>query len=186
MLIALLFVTQPQLALCKEWVRIPAEHELSLKEAYRLGLKRAKEWNQGAELVDMTSVDIEPKGSKGVHGKRSPWNLLFGVPGTNQALILSVSEGKITEAIQVEQTIHADKVIRPREIVQDSTELIEKAKREFQLKPGVQWAEGYHFMLEKSDGIVFFAVVGLNYKDEFTKIYFDAQSGKVLGTVVTH
>jgi hypothetical protein len=186
MFIALLFVAHPQLALCKEGVGIPAEHELSLKEAYQLGLKKAKEWNPEAELVDMTSVDIEPKGSKGEQGKRSPWNLMFGVPGTKQALILSVSEGKITEVIQVVQTIHADKVIRPREIAQDSTELIEKAKREFQLKPGVHWAEGYHFMLEKSDGIVFFAVVGLNSKDEFTKIYFDAQSGKALGMVVTH
>jgi hypothetical protein len=149
-----------------------------------LGLKRALAWDKKAALIELTSVDIEPRGSLGEGGKRSPWNLIFGVPETNQVLLVSIRDSKITNVITSQQTVTREEAINSQEVIADSTDVIEVARKRFGLKPGKNWAKGYHFLLLKSEGHVFLGVVGLNPEGKFTKIWFDAKTGKYLGMMI--
>jgi len=70
--------------------------EITLKEAINIGLKRAKEWNVKATLTTVNSVDETMGGSRGGTGKRFKWFMNFVVPGTDDYVLIGISEKKIT------------------------------------------------------------------------------------------
>lgn len=158
------------------------QNELTLKEAYQLGLKKAKQWNANATLVDMTSVDDAKKNSNGENGRRSAWNLVFHEPRTNHSLIVGIYKDKIVNFIPISEEVSEDRLIYAQEWKVDSVDLVRKAKEQHQLQPGKDWANGYHFNLVKSEQRLFLAVVGLSKENKFTHIYFDPTTGNFLGS----
>lgn len=158
--------------------------ELTLKQAYQLGLHKAHSWNPHAQLVEITSVDDSEKNMKGSKGTRNSWQLLFAVPHSDQASIVSIYKNKISQFKEIEETVQPNDIISPEQIIFDSVDLIQKAQTQYHLQPGqTSWAEGYHFILFKNEEKLFFTVVGRDQNNNFTKVYFDPITGRYLGSV---
>ncbi len=66
----------------------------------------------------------------------------------------------------------------------DSKEAVEKAKKDFNLKPGVTWANGYHFSIMNNGKQTFMTVTGLNAENRFTQIFYDLKTGECIGSKV--
>ncbi|OXS55077.1 hypothetical protein B1A99_25200 [Cohnella sp. CIP 111063] len=152
-------------------------HEISLKEAYSIGLVEAKKWNNNAKLIYLTSVDDANtfKGSQGSNGKRYSWNMIFGDIQKQNVLILNVKNGGVDHKQVSSDSIQEIQLIEQNDLILDSTEMVELAKKN-KLKPGVEWAKGYHFTIEKDENGFFFSVVGLNKDQKFTRLYFNPKT----------
>ncbi|MEH7481537.1 hypothetical protein V7157_10770 [Neobacillus drentensis] len=156
--------------------------ELSLKEAINLGLGRAKEWNDNASLIRVTSVDETIGGSRGETGKRFSWFLSFIVPGKEGRLLLGISKGKITVFEQLKESAQ-DQTIAYNDIKFDSADVVKIAKDKYGLKPGKDWATGYHFTLNIIEDKPTITVVGIDKDKLFTRISFEAKNGKITGAI---
>lgn len=157
---------------------IASNGETTLKEAIDIGFQRAKEWNVNTTLTKVTSVDETMGGSRGEAGKRFNWTLFFVVPGTDDYVIIGVSEKKIWLFRPGKQspypTIPYDK------IKLDSSDALQLAKDKYGLKPGKDWATGYHFTLDSIDDKPILKVYGNDRDNRFTSISFNAQNGDVV------
>ncbi|GKU24911.1 hypothetical protein [Clostridium folliculivorans] len=156
----------------------------SLKEAYLLALKEAMNWNKDSKLVLITSVDDDEREFSGVSGKRKKWNLIFANLSAEETLQISIDNGEVKKfPINKEKTM-ANVIIDFDSIKVDSTEIIEKAKKDFKLKPGIDWANGFHFSLMNNGKQTFMTVTGLNQDNKFTQIYYDSKTGTCIGSKV--
>jgi phosphopantetheinyl transferase (holo-ACP synthase) len=156
----------------------------SLKEAYSKALKEAMNWNKDAKLVIITSVDDDEKELAGVSGKRKKWNLIFANLEAEETLQISIDNGDVKKFPVSKEKTMANVIISPDSIQIDSTEIIEKAKKDFKLKPGTDWANGFHFSLMNNGKQTFMTVTGLNQDNKFTQIYYDAKTGICIGSKV--
>ncbi|PJO41262.1 hypothetical protein [Lysinibacillus xylanilyticus] len=160
---------------------IASDGEITLKEAINIGLQRAKEWNEKATLISVNSVDENMGGSRGEKGKRFYWFMFFMVPGTEDYVLIGISEKKITLFRPGKQsqvpTIPYD------EIKFDSSDVIQLAKDKFRLKKGKDWATGYHFTLDSIDGMPILTVFGNDRDNRFTRISFNAKNGDVVSAI---
>lgn len=158
-----------------------SDGEITLKEAINIGLQRAKEWNENAKLTSVNSVDEKMGGSRGEKGKRFNWFMIFMVPGTEDYVLIGISEKKITVFRPSKQsqvpTISYD-VIKF-----DSSDVLQLAKDKFGLKQGKDWATGYHFTLDSIDGMPILTVFGNDRDSRFTRISFNAQNGDVVSAI---
>ncbi|WP_238881913.1 hypothetical protein [Clostridium sp. YIM B02551] len=75
-------------------------------------------------------------------------------------------------------------LINPVDIKIDSTNLIEKAKKDFNLKPGISWANGYHFSLMNNGIQTFLTITGLTGNNQFTQIFYDSKTGALISSKV--
>ncbi|MBK1811611.1 4'-phosphopantetheinyl transferase superfamily protein [Clostridium sp. YIM B02505] len=158
--------------------------KFSLKEAYSKALKEAMNWNKDSKLVIITSVDDDEKELAGISGKRKKWNLIFANLSTEETLQISIDNGEVKKfPVSKEKTV-ANVIINPDSIQIDSTEIIEKAKKDFKLKPGTDWANGFHFSLMNNGKQTYMTVTGLNQDDKFTQIYYDSKTGTCIGSKV--
>ncbi|GFZ34021.1 hypothetical protein CSC2_45470 [Clostridium zeae] len=146
-------------------------------EAYQLALKDAKAWSKNAQLVIVTSVDDDEKELAGNTGIRRKWNLLFADVSKGETLLLSISDGSITKSSINKEKIIENNLINPDFMKIDSKDVIEKAKKEFQLKPGITWANGYHFSIMNNGNQTFITVTGLSGDNQFTQIFYDIKTG---------
>ena len=157
---------------------IASNGETTLKEAIDIGYQRAKEWNVNATLTKVTSVDDTMGGSRGEAGKRFNWTLFFVVPGTDDFVIIGISEKKIwlfrPDKQSPTPTINYD------EIKMDSSDALQLAKDKYGLKQGEDWATGFNFTLDNIDGIPILTVFGNDRDSRFTRISFNAQNGNVV------
>jgi hypothetical protein len=160
---------------------IASEGEITLKEAIDIGLERAKEWNANATLTSVNSVDETLGGSRGETGKRLKWFMIFIVPGTDDYALIGISEKKITVFNPSKQT--PGPTIPYDEIKLDSSEILQLAKAKYGLKPGKDWATGYHFTLDNIDGTPIIGVVGNDRDNHFTRISFNARNGDVVSAI---
>lgn len=159
--------------------------QLSLKEAVNLGWRHAAAWDPEAVLISASSVDDEyEEEGKGNNGRRRFWNLIFAVPEKDRSLILTIRDGQV-QLKETKDVYQAAEGVQVHEIIVDSPQLVKRARDKYHLLPGVTWAEGYHFVLFKSENVLFAAVVGLNEKEQYTKIFFDPQDGSYLGMSIT-
>lgn len=158
--------------------------ELSLKEAYSKALKEAMKWNKDSKLVIITSVDDDEKELAGVSGKRKKWNLIFANLSAEETLQISIDNGEVKKFPASKEKIIANVIINPDSIQTDSTEIIEKAKKDFKLKPGIDWANGFHFSLMNNGKQTYMTVIGLNQDNKFTQIYYDSKTGNCIGSKV--
>lgn len=156
--------------------------ELSLKEAFILGLNKAKNWNQEATLFNVTSVDEDLGGTRGETGKRYDWTLNFMVPGSEEPLLVRISKGVIFDEREVngpKNTIP----IKLADIKFDSLEILNIAKKKFDLRKGIDWATGYHFSLDNIDDKPTVTVFGIDKDNLFTRININPKTGKVEGAI---
>ncbi|MGN7478615.1 hypothetical protein ACTHOQ_12235 [Solibacillus silvestris] len=160
---------------------IASDGEVTLKEAINIGLRKAKEWNVNATLESINSVDEKMGGSRGETGKRFNWFMIFIVPGTEDYVLVGISEKKITEFRPNRQT--PGPAIPYDEIKLDSSDVLELAKDKFGLKKGKDWATGYHFTLNSIEGIPILTVIGVDQDNYFTRISFNAQNGDVVSAI---
>lgn len=162
-------------------VAVASDGEVTLKEAINIGFQRAKEWNVNATLTSVNSVDETMGGSRGESGKRFNWFMIFIVPGTEDYVLIGISEKKITVFEPGKQT--PSPIIPFDEIKLDSSDVLQIAKNKYGLKQGKDWATGYHFMLDSIDGKPILTVVGNDYENRFTRISFNAQNGEVVSAI---
>ncbi|MGE7133334.1 hypothetical protein [Lysinibacillus xylanilyticus] len=160
---------------------IASDGEITLKEAINIGLQRAKEWNEKATLISVNSVDEKMGGSRGEKGKRFNWFMTFMVPGTEDYVLIGISEKKITVFRPSKQS--QVPIIPYDEIRFDSSDVIQLAKDKFGLKQGKDWATGYHFTLDSIDGMPILTVFGNDRENRFTRISFNAQNGDVVSAI---
>lgn len=160
---------------------VASDGEITLKEAINIGLQRAKEWNVKATLTTVNSVDEKMGGSRGGTGKRFNWFMNFVVPGTDDYVLIGISEKKITVFRPSKQS--QDPIIPHNEIKLDSSDVLQLAKDKYGLNPGKDWATGYHFTLDSIDGMPILTVIGNDRDSRFTRISFNAQNGDVVSAI---
>lgn len=160
---------------------IASDREITLKEAINIGLQRAKEWNENATLSRVNSVDETMGGSRGETGRRFNWYMFFVVPGTDDFVLIGISEKKITVFRPGKQT--PDPTIPYNEIKLDSSDVLQLAKDKYGLNPGKDWATGYHFTLDSVDGLPILTVFGNDQDNRFTRISFNAKNGDVVSAI---
>ncbi|MFF2753047.1 WD40/YVTN/BNR-like repeat-containing protein [Psychrobacillus sp. NPDC058041] len=160
---------------------IASNGETTLKEAIDIGFQRAKEWNVNATLTRVNSVDETMGGSRGGTGKRFNWFMFFVVPGTDEYVLIGISEKKITVFRPGKQS--QDATIPYDEIKLDSSDVLLLAKDKYGLKQGEDWATGYHFTLDSIDGMPILTVFGNDRDSRFTRISFNAQNGDVVSAI---
>ncbi len=160
---------------------VASDGEITLKEAIDIGFERAKEWQPNAALTSVTSVDETKGGSRGETGKRFIWTMIFIVPGTDDFVLIAISEKKIIDFRPGKQT--PDPTIPYDEIKLDSPDVLRLAKDIYGLQQGKDWATGYNFTLVSVDGIPILTVFGNDQDSRFASISFNAQNGEVVSAV---
>ncbi|OMC81599.1 hypothetical protein BK128_21740 [Viridibacillus sp. FSL H7-0596] len=160
---------------------IASDGEITLKEAVNIGFQRAKEWNVNVKLTRVNSVDETMGGSRGETGKRFNWFMTFVVPGTDDYVLIGISEKKITLFSPSKQS--QDPIIPYDEIKFDSSDVLQLAKDKYGLKQGKDWATGYHFTLDSIEGKPILTVVGNDRDNRFTRISFNAKNGEIVSAV---
>ncbi|MGE7921494.1 WD40/YVTN/BNR-like repeat-containing protein [Viridibacillus sp. NPDC093762] len=152
--------------------------ELSLKEAIKLGLDRAKKWNVNAYVAFITSVDEDMGGTMGGTGKRYNWTMSFEDSSTDQQLIVMISKGKIIESYEGRGPSFGE--IKLDDIKFDSPDLLKIAKEKYDLQKGRDWATGYHFTIDGEKGKPTVSILGNDRDSLFTRITFDAKNGEIV------
>ncbi|TQR36118.1 hypothetical protein C7Y47_07555 [Lysinibacillus sphaericus] len=112
---------------------------------------------------------------------RFNWFMIFVVPGTDDYVLIGISEKKITVFRPSKQT--PDPTIPYNEIKLDSSDVLQLAKDKYGLNPGKDWATGYHFTLDSIDGLPILTVFGNDRDNRFTRISFNAQNGDVVSAI---
>lgn len=151
---------------------------LSLIESLKIASDYAYNKNKNLKLIKATSVDYPEKSSidKGTNGKRLVWNFLFGDVDSNKGLIVFVTEGKIGSVKEVSSTFSTSDYISIDDILLDSKDIIKISRNNYQLKPGVNFAVGYHYTLNKVEKNIVLSVLGLDTDGYMTNISYDAKS----------
>lgn len=149
-----------------------------------MAVPQAKAWNAEAQLVLVTSVDDSQQELAGAAGTRVKWNLLFADVASEETLLVSVENGSIARISPNKEKTLEQTLIRPDLLKTDSKDVIDQAKRDFSLKPGKDWANGYHFSIMNNGKQAFMTVTGLNAAGQFTQIYYDIQTGACIGSKV--
>ncbi|MCG7345576.1 hypothetical protein MHZ92_15695 [Sporosarcina sp. ACRSL] len=160
---------------------IASDGEITLKEAIDIGFQRAKEWNVNVALTSVNSVDEKMGGSRGKTGKRFSWFMIFIVPGTDDYVLIGISEKKITVFRPSKQS--PGPTIPYDDIKLDSSDVLQLAKEKYGLQQGKDWATGYHFTLDNIDGIPLLTVVGNDRDNRFARISFNAKTGDVVSAI---
>lgn len=158
---------------------------LTLIEAIELAYSDAVGWDKDASLVDATSTASE-KGIAQTDGKAGYWDVTFGIPGTNEAFLVTIQDGKITGHADI-----TDENVPPltdgyfitdvSEIKLDSPALLKKAMSTTKLYPSDTWKEGYRFGLSKNmeQDMMLIKIIGWDKKEEKMKILqFNASTGE--------
>ncbi|WP_313187901.1 WD40/YVTN/BNR-like repeat-containing protein [Lacrimispora sp.] len=150
---------------------------ITLKEAYNVAYKKVVEINDKALLYTMTSVDTEDTNNskEGMKGKRRFWNLDFTAPNSEIHYIFEIRDRKIAKITNsMGELLDKDSLIESNEINLDSSEAIKISVNNYNLKPGISWAIGYHFTLNKYDGTPNLVVVGIDEENNFSQINFNS------------
>lgn len=156
---------------------------LTLNEALRIASNKATEWDSKSVLLSMTSVDNPALTEKydGHDGKRRYWNFQFAIPNTDKLLLITIHDGQVISSSEVkESNINENLFISQNEIKLTSQDAIKKCSSYFNIKPGVNWAAGYHFTLDKVDGKPILSIVCSDKEGYFSTISFNAKSGELI------
>lgn len=156
-----------------------ALQQLSVKEALHVGMLKAKQWDSSAVPLYLTSVDDGLGETSGQEGKRSRWNLQVGTPDHRRAVV-SIRNGRAEKVYPGVGPFSPDMVVSSEGINMDSPQLVIKSKQERNLLPGIDWANGYHFVLQASNGHSTITVVGLDNTTKPQQIIYDSFSGEIM------
>ncbi|ABX42500.1 hypothetical protein [Lachnoclostridium phytofermentans] len=155
----------------------------TIKEAYNIAYKEVYKKNSQALLVSIGSTDSilsKEDNNAGKNGERNSWNLFFSVPNSSELWLVTIRDHKIKDFKKtIGPSYDRKDLIDKKEFTLDSKEALKIAKKEFELKPGEVWAIGYHFLISKENGDVLLQVVCRDDKDNFTKIFINAETKKI-------
>lgn len=156
---------------------------VDLFDAYQIAYAEAIKWDKAALPYFITSVDdsIDDEFVKGENGKRRYWNFDFVVENTNKHLIITLHDKAIVNQIEAESNVNKDCIIDIDKLNISTVEAILIAKETYGLLPGTDWAQGYHFVLKKEGMVLVLTVVGLNESGKMSRVFFNAETGAVIG-----
>ncbi|WP_157273037.1 hypothetical protein [Paenibacillus daejeonensis] len=154
------------------------EHfEISLLDAYKIGLSKANHWDPKAKLYLISSVDSDFGPEQGIDGKRRYWNMIFAVPGSPKSIIYTLHDREIINTIPTTDMTSINEVIDSIDAIKfDSSALIQKVQSD--LMPAKGWATGYHFILSRGIDFDLIEVVGADKEGLLKKLYFNGQTGE--------
>ncbi|GED64184.1 hypothetical protein MKX57_09955 [Lysinibacillus sp. FSL M8-0216] len=153
--------------------------EITLLEAYDIGMDIAKEYDKNSELIFMNSVnDGKINGSD---GKKGNWQGYITLPNKRLSIIFVIEKGKLKSYDVIDSDEQLP--IKDEDIKVDSNEVVKKAISEFKLEPGNDnFLNGYHFRLIRDEKNVFLGVGGQK-TGKRAEIYFNPKNGEYLGGI---
>lgn len=156
---------------------------VDLCDAYQIARAEAINWDEAALPYFITSVDDSMDGGfiQGADGKRRCWNFDFVVENTNKHFIITLHDKTIVNKIEADSSVHNDCIIETEKLNISTAEAVLVAKETYGLLPGTDWAQGYHFVLKREGRILVLAVVGRNESGEMSRVFFNAETGAVIG-----
>lgn len=164
---------------------ISDEKTCTLKEAWEIALSDAQEWSDDAAATLITSADNHDTENpeNGIDGKRRCWTFIFHSEAKDKQYSVHVVEGKPVQG-QEGSSPHFD-TFTMDDIPLDSDDLYLSAGE--QLKGGVGWAWGYHYLLQyrymdeaEEKPRLTFSVRGLNNENQERYMIYDPYSGTLL------
>ena len=165
----------------------PDSNAMTMKEAIAIAYKDAKKWSNDAKLIKIISTDAmdNPINKSGELGKRNTWNIKFTDIKSTHEYIIFVSNGKIAKHEQTE--FGEKKIIKDSDLTLDSSDALSIAINQKKLKPGIDWAIGYHFNLEYASfydkpgkEYLIIEVIGLSPKGNFAHVDIDEKTGEII------
>ncbi|MCE5172282.1 hypothetical protein LQV63_23670 [Paenibacillus profundus] len=153
--------------------------QLTVMEALHAGMLEAQKWDSGAVPLYLTSVDDELGKKSGQDGRRRRWNLQVSTPDHKRAVV-SIRDGIVEKVYPGVGPYIPEMVVSSEEINIDSPQLVIKSKQERNLLPGIDWANGYHFVLQVLNGQSTITVVGLDNSTKLQQIIYDSSSGEIM------
>ena len=159
-----------------------SDNSVDLLEAYKIASAEAIKWDKSAKPYFITSVDdsIKSRFVKGEDGKRNYWNFDFVVENTDKHLIITIHNGTVTNKIETASNVNSDYIINIEELRISTADAVTIAKEHYGLLPGIDWAQGYHFVLENDGYMLILSVVGLNEDGTMSRVFFNGKTGEVI------
>ncbi|MBD7908585.1 hypothetical protein [Sporosarcina gallistercoris] len=155
--------------------------DITLLDAYFIGMEKAKDFDPNPELVFMNSVnDGEVSGRD---GKRGNWQGYISLTETKKSLIFAIEKGKLI-SYRVGD-ISYEKTIKPSSIKIDSSLIVKSAIKEFHLEPSPKndsFSNGFHYRLIRDAENIFISVDGL-INGKQAEIYYNPETGEYMGRV---
>lgn len=155
-------------------------NECSLKIAIDTGMKEANNWSASVELVEASSADDGDStvGIRGSNGLRYSWNLFFVDPKTSKHYYIKLLNNKVV--LQREFQGYPYGPIELKNVEYNSNEALKIAMEYKNLKPGQQWAKGYHYELTQPNNVPILRVFGDSPEGSFSYVEINAKDGQVL------
>ncbi|MGG0657445.1 hypothetical protein [Rummeliibacillus pycnus] len=157
------------------------EKEISLIEAYNLGLSQGKKFDKKAILLFFNSVDDGI--ISGRNGKKMNWQGAFSLPTVNHNMVVIIEKGKLKRYRIIDSS--EEFTIPDSEIKIDSTNIVNSAIEKFKLLPrDDSFSHGYHFRLVRDEKYIFLGVDG-KINNQNAEIFYNPKNGEYLGDVMT-
>lgn len=168
---------------------------VTMKEAIAIAYEDVRQFSKNAKLVKIISTDTmdNPTSASGESGKRVAWNLMFTDPRSSDEVQgasynVYVSNGKVASHKKVDFGQH--KTISDSDLTLDSSHAVSIAKNQKAIKPGKDWAIGYHFDLEyfpinneiEKESLII-EVFGLSPKGNFAHVDIDEKTGNIVDAI---
>ena len=168
------------LAICI--IPIQMNKEYTVNEALEIAFKEATIHNENAKLYYMSSLDERSNTSSelGKNGHRRAWNFDFGIENSNNHIVFTLHKGEIKNLTFTLGPDIPNELMSLEDVKIDSPEAVKIARQDFNLKPGENWAYGYHYNVMRLDDIPMMLVVGLNSNKKMHQIKFNTLTGNVI------
>ncbi|MFC4617888.1 hypothetical protein ACFO4N_03990 [Camelliibacillus cellulosilyticus] len=155
------------------------DKEITLLEAFNLCLKIARKYDKKPKLIYLGSVD--DKKLSGGDGKKGNWQGVLALPKVNHHMVIVIESGKLKNYRFIDSS---DEYFIPISYLKtDSSQIIVKAKKQFNLQPSPKddpFSHGFHYRIFNDGKHIFFAVDG-QINGQAAEIYFSPQNGQYIG-----
>lgn len=140
----------------------PRSSSIDLLDAYEIANTEAVKWDASAKPYFITSVDDSVKSyfTKGADGTRNYWNFDFVVENTNRHFIITIYNKTVVNKIEAESAVNPDYIFSLADLCISTSDAATIARNNYGLLPGIGWAQGYHFVLEKMDQFWYYLLSG--------------------------
>lgn len=175
-LFSILFITQKNLP------NEPAG--TTLHESILLGLEKAEEWSNNAKPAFVLSTDNGDKtneSKRGLNGSRFSWNLIFMDEEMDKYLSVAILDSQVRNLEEVMGYYESELDLSTLKL--DSKEAVKLAQANYDLRPGKEWAIGYHFMLAKINDTSVLRIYGRNRNDNFSFVDINADDKTVINAM---
>lgn len=145
-----------------------------LLHAYQIAYDEACKYCDKPTLYMITSID-EPGSTSadGKNGKRRYWNTVFS-DSSDKTILITIHDKSIVSSYEIQESLDKTQLIDMTNFKFSSEEAVSIAASQYGLLPGKDWAVGYHFVLRRFSNLINLQVVGLNEKNQRTRIAFDS------------